>query len=142
MVGLMAQGDFINREDIPAIYGWGGTSKMKFTLLALGKGGCAALVRPQGQTVPLMEWDRFEQDNQPFEIIVRQFGQDESAAQKLLKWVQRWDQAGRPNLYHISIRAIPADKQVILEEGELLNKRPWTNLMIRFLKRPVKKQEQ
>jgi hypothetical protein len=90
-------------------------------------------VRPPGQAVPLLEWDKPEQDDRSFEIYVRRYGQAQRAAQSLLRHLRRWEKAGRPNLDRVAIRAVPADRPVKLSEGEQLRERPWTNLVIRFL---------
>jgi protein-L-isoaspartate(D-aspartate) O-methyltransferase len=131
--GLLAEGDISDLNGVPALLGYGGQWKGFFTGVALDTEGFAALVRSPGEAVPLMEYDRPNQDNQPFEIYVRQFGPGQEAAQKLLNHVWRWDQAGKPDLHHISIRAVPAGQPVTLAEGEQLWERPWTNLVIRYL---------
>ncbi|RPJ37837.1 MAG: hypothetical protein EHM21_17700, partial [Chloroflexi bacterium] len=133
LVGLMAEADLAEQNIIPALVGWGGSWKGAATVGAIGEDGCALLTRPPGQVVPLLEYEQPQQDDRSFEIYARRFGRGEDAVQKLIKAVRRWEQAGRPDLFNISMRAVPADQPVTLAEGEHIWERPWTNLVVNFL---------
>ncbi len=67
---------------------------------------------------------------QPFELIIRSFGSDNSVTQRLLTQIKAWDEAGRPLQWHswdllqnIKVRVYPLESSYKLGPRELLSQR-------------------
>jgi protein-L-isoaspartate(D-aspartate) O-methyltransferase len=128
---LWAKGDLADQNVIPSLFGMGGEWKAMFSAVMIEPDGMAALMRPPGQVAPLI--DIFNPaDNPPFELYVRNLGPGLNAGQRLLEYVQHWDQVGRPNSTRWYIRAIPAENEYQLTDGEFLVNKPWTKLIISY----------
>jgi protein-L-isoaspartate(D-aspartate) O-methyltransferase len=130
--GLSARGDLADQQVIPALWGLDGERKGMHTFVLIEAGGAAALMRPPGQTPPLIDVDH-PPDHPPtaFELYVRQLGPDSHAGQCLVETIQDWDGAGRPEPnWHI--RALPAEMAYTSKEGEFLLDRKWTKLVVRY----------
>lgn len=74
----------------------------------------AALVLPKGEEVSLAHANDVGTTTAVFEFQVRQFGDRESAAKRLLDSVQAWDRAGRPfrgisSALKVTAHRLPAD---------------------------------
>ncbi len=132
-VGLLAKEELADQTVIPAILGYGGQAKKIYSVLLLGPDGCAALMRPPGLAVPLIDPANPAQDEQPFEIYVRQLGPGENAARCMVSILQEWGLAGKPTVNNITMRAVPAEKEVVLSDGEYLVERPNTKFVARVL---------
>jgi protein-L-isoaspartate(D-aspartate) O-methyltransferase len=128
---LAAMGDLADQNIIPALAGVGGEWKAMYSAVIIETDGMAALMRPPGQLAPLMDISHPE-DNIPFELYVRNLGPSENAGQRMLKYVQNWDQAGRPNSSRWHIRAIPAETEYHPTDGEFLVNKPWTKLIVSY----------
>jgi hypothetical protein len=63
-------------------------------------------------------------------LYVRQFGPDESLAQRLLARVRAWDAAGRPATDEMRVRAFPKDFAYAPVEGEFVVQKKWTRLVV------------
>jgi len=103
-----------------------------YSAVVIEPDGMAAMMRPPGQIAPLIDINHPE-DNNPFELYVRNFGPGTNAAQRLLGYIQGWDQAGRPSSSRWQIRAIPAESEYEPADGEFVVNKPWTKLIIRYL---------
>jgi hypothetical protein len=118
------------------LIGIDGKQKSASTVLMLDRTGLAALTRPPGQPVPLVERHKlFNPDSPfvvPFALFVRQFGPDESIAQRLLAQIQAWDAAGRPSSDEMHIRAYPKNSEYMPAKGEYKIEKEWTKLVIRL----------
>jgi len=128
---LAAMGDLADQNLIPSLYGFGGEWKAMYSPVMIEPKGMAALMRPPDQIAPLMDMNRFN-DNMPFELYVRNFGAGTKAAERLLEYVQRWDQAGRLTSFKWHIRAIPAETEYQPAEGQFLVNKAWTRLIISY----------
>ena len=130
-VTLCANGDLADQNIIPSLVGNGGEWKAMYAFLMIEPDGMAALMRPPGQTAPLMDI-MHPDDNTPFELYVRNYGPGPNAAQRLLEFVQNWDRAGRLTSLQWHIRGIPAETEYQPADGEFLVNKPWTKLVIRY----------
>ena len=128
---LCAQGDLADQNIIPSLAGVGGEWKAMYSAVMIEPDGMAALMRPPGQIAPLMDI-MHPDDNIPFELYVRNFGPATKAGQRLLEYVQNWDQAGRPTSWRWHIRAIPAETDYHPTDGEFLVNKPWTKLIVSY----------
>ena len=128
---LCARGDLADQNIIPALVGNGGEWKAMYSGAIIESGGMAAMMRPPSQIVPLMDIMQPDYDT-PFELYVRIFGLDTNAGQRLLDYVQNWDQAGKPNSLSWKIRAISAEAEYNATDGEFLVNKPWTKLIISY----------
>jgi protein-L-isoaspartate(D-aspartate) O-methyltransferase len=128
---LAAMGDLADQNLIPSLFGFEGERKAMYSAVMIEADGMAALMRPPGHTVALIDivspGDTY---NTTFELYVRNFGPGTNAGQILLKYIQSWDRAGRPSSLKWHIRAIPAETEYHLAEGEFLVDKPWTKLII------------
>ena len=128
---LAAMGDLADQNLIPSLAGVGGEWKAMYSAVIIEPDGMAALMRPPGQLVPLVDISHPE-DNTPFELYARNLGPGKNAGQRLLDYVQHWDQAGKPNSSRWHIRAIPAEAEYRPIDGEFVVNKPWTKLIIRY----------
>lgn len=128
---LCAKGDLADQNIIPSLAGVGGEWKAMYSAVIIEPDGMAALMRPPGQTAPLINILHSE-DNVPFELYVRNFGPGSNAGQRLLEYVQNWDQAGKPTSTRWHLRAIPAETEYHPTDGEFVVNKPWTKLIISY----------
>lgn len=103
-----------------------------YSAVLIESDGIAAMMRPPGQIVPLVNIFH-DEDNLPFELYVRSFGPGANAGQHLLNYIQNWDQAGRPDSSGWQIRGIPAETEYQPVDGEFVVDKPWTKLIISYL---------
>jgi protein-L-isoaspartate(D-aspartate) O-methyltransferase len=129
---LVAGGDLADQDVIPALYGFGGEAKSMHTSVLIETDGAAAMVRPPGQTPPLIDVNHPPQDPPGFELYVRQLGPGRDATRRLVKSIQDWDRAGRPERRCRQIRALPAETAYIPAEGELLLNQKGTKLVVSY----------
>ena len=128
---LAAIGDLAEQNLIPSLWGFTGEWKAMYSAVIIEPQGMAALMRPPGQTAPLIDIMRFN-DNTPFDLYVRNFGPETKAGQCLLEYAHTWEQAGRPTSLKWRIRAIPAETETHPAEGEFLVEKPWTKLIVSY----------
>lgn len=128
---LAAKGSMVERNILPPLFGVDGKQKFTGTVILLDKTGLAALMRPPDQPVPLVPID---QAFAPvaFPLFVRQFGSEDSIAQRLIKQIQAWDASGRPTFDQMHIRAYPKDSEYVPAEGEFVIEKQWTKLVIEW----------
>jgi protein-L-isoaspartate(D-aspartate) O-methyltransferase len=136
MCQLVAEGDVVERGIVPPLIGLGGKQKSACTVVLLDETGLVALMRPPGQSVPLVDINElFVSDSPfvlPFALFVRQFGPDESVAQRLIAQIQAWDTAGRPSPDGMHVRAYPKDFDYTPSEVEFVVEKPWTRLVLEW----------
>jgi protein-L-isoaspartate(D-aspartate) O-methyltransferase len=130
---LAAAGELADQNLIPPLFGFDGERKAMYSVVMIEADGMAALMRPPGQTVPLIDiFDPGDKDNTSFELYVRNFGSGTNAGQTLLEHIQGWQQAGRPSSSKWHIRAMPAETEYHPAQDEFLLEKPWTKLIIRY----------
>jgi protein-L-isoaspartate(D-aspartate) O-methyltransferase len=133
---LVAEGDVVERNIVPPLMGLSGERKSASTVVLLDETGLAALMRPPGESVPLVDiselFARGSPFMVPFALFVRQFGSDASLAQRLIADIRAWEAAGRPSPDAMRIRAYPKDSEYGPSPGELVVERRWTRLVIRW----------
>jgi protein-L-isoaspartate(D-aspartate) O-methyltransferase len=129
---LSAGGDLADQNVIPALCGFGGEIKAMHTFVLTEADGGAAMMRPLGQTPPLIDVNHPPADPPAFELYVRQLGPGTDATQHLVERIQDWDRAGRPKRRCRQIRALPAEMAYAPAEGELLLDRKGTKLVISY----------
>lgn len=127
---MVAWDDIVERSIVPPLIGLCGKRKMVFTPVLLGETGLAALMRPPGQPSPLVEYSELFAPGPPFALFVRQFGADESLAQRLIARIQAWDTAGRPSSDGLRIRAYRRDSGHLPSKGEIVVEKRWTQLVL------------
>jgi hypothetical protein len=88
-------------------------------------------MRRPDQPVPLVPIDQVFAPV-PFSLYVRQFGSDDSIAQRLITQIRAWDAAGRPSFDEMKIRAYPKDSEYVPAEGEFVIEKRWTKLVIEW----------
>jgi protein-L-isoaspartate(D-aspartate) O-methyltransferase len=128
---LRAMGDLADEAAIPSLFEVAGEFKSKHAVLWIETDGVAALTRPPGPQAPPVDVQH-PPDDPPFELHIREFGPAPRAAERLLQQVRDWDQAGRPASARWHIRALPAEADFRLGEGEFVIDKPWTKLVIHY----------
>ena len=130
---LAATGELADQDRIPSLFGFEGERKAMYSFVMIEADGMAALMRPPGQAVSLIDvlnpGDKF---NITFELYVRNFGPDTNVGKTLLKYIRGWEQAGRPSALQWHIRAIPTETEYHPAKGEFLVEKPWTKLVISY----------
>ena len=129
---LVAGGDLADQGIIPALYGFGGERRSMHTVVLIEADGAAAMMRPPGQTPPLIDITHPPADPLAFELYVRQLGPGTDVAQRLVESIQAWDRAGRPRPICSQIRALPTEMAYTPAEGELLLDQKGTKLVISY----------
>lgn len=130
---LAAMGDLADQNIIPSLFGFDGEWKAMYSAVTVEADGMAALMRPPGQIAPLMDmFNPGDNHTATFELYVRNFGPSTNAAQHLLKYIQDWDQAGRPNSFKWHIRGIPAETEYHPTDGAFLVNKLWTKLIVSY----------
>jgi hypothetical protein len=71
-------------------------------------------------------------DPEPLALFVRQFGSDDSIAQRLIVRVQKWNAAKRPSFDKMRIRAYPKTSEYVPSEDEIMIEKQWTKLIIEW----------
>jgi hypothetical protein len=126
---LVAWDNMVESNMVPSLIGLNGRPQVS-TWMLLGETGLAALMRPPGHPAPLMEYRDLVTPGPSFALFVRQFGADESLAQRLVARIQAWDAAGRPSSDRMRIRAYRKDSGYVPVEGEIVVDRQWTRLVL------------
>lgn len=133
---LTAEGDLAEKNIVPPLVGVDGRQKLSSTAILLEQSGFAALIRPPTETFSLIPFDKLTgpdgSGNVPFRLFIRQFGQDESIAQRLLKRIETWKLAGAPSSNDMQIRAYPKDSNYARGENQILLEKQWTKLVIEW----------
>ena len=137
IANLSAKGDAADDIVSLALIAVKGQEKSVETFLKILPGSAAAITRPPEAEIDWLNPEQPEEERapeQPFEVSVQQLGPNPEAAQFLVRMIQAWDAAGKPNTSRLRVRGIPAGKPgqmpVHLLEGEFLIERPWTNFIV------------
>jgi protein-L-isoaspartate(D-aspartate) O-methyltransferase len=130
--GLVAQGDMVDRDMVPPLAGFGRETECVSTSLLVGEEGMAALMRSPDQLAPPAEANDLCASQSPFRLYVRQFGPNESVAQRLVEETRVWDAAGRPSTEGLRVRAYPKYADCTLGEGEFVIEKIWTRLVMNW----------
>ena len=131
MVQLAAGDEAMEHDIVPPLYGLGQTRKVAFGWASIGEEGLAALMRPPGQSAPLLNYCDLFVPGPSFPLYVRQFGSDESLARRLVDHVRAWDAAGRPSTDGLCVRAYRQEAEPVpLEEGDIVIEKRWTRLVL------------
>ena len=133
---LSANGDMVERNIVPPLMGIDGKQKTSSTVLLLDESGLAALMRTPGEPLSLIPFDKLigpdSPGNIPFPLFVRQFGTDDSAAQRLLTEIRAWKAAGSPSSNTMQIRAYRKASDYTAAENEIVLEKKWTKLVIEW----------
>jgi protein-L-isoaspartate(D-aspartate) O-methyltransferase len=129
---LMAKGDLVERNILPSLIGMDGKQKLAGTVALLDENGLAALMRPPGHSLVLLPVDKLFTGDQPFALYVRQFGSNDSLAQRLIAQIQAWDAAGRPSFEQMRIRAYPKEAEYVPSGKEFVIEKQWTKLVLEW----------
>ena len=134
MSKLVAEGEMVEQNIVPPLLGVEGRQKSAATAVLLDETGVAALMRPPGHSVPLVPADKlFAPDSpavQPFGLFVRQFGTDDSMAQRLLTHIRSWKTVNSLQSGKMHIRAYPKNVEYQAAEGEMVIEKQWTKLVV------------
>ncbi len=103
-----------------------------FYSVLLGETGLVALMRPPGQPAPFVDINELYASHSAFTLFVRRFGRAEVLAQRLLKQVKAWDEAGRPASENLLIRAYPKYKGYTPSVDEWVVEKQWTWLVLKW----------
>jgi hypothetical protein len=128
---LSAQSEMVERNIVPPLFAVDRKLKLTGTVILVDETGLAALMRPPDQPVPFVPIDQVFTPVL-FPLYVRQFGSNDSVAQRLITQVQAWDAAGRPSFDGMRIRAYPGNSEYVRAEGESVIEKPWTKLVIEW----------
>lgn len=132
MCKLVAKGDLVDRHIVPPLIGIDGKQKSAGTAILLDETSLVALMRPPDQPLQLFAIDKLFASDLPFALFVRQFGSDDSVAQRLIAQIQAWDAAGRPSFDRMHIRAYPKNSEYMPPEHEIAIEKQWTKLIIEW----------
>lgn len=127
---LVAHGDLVERQIVPPLIGVGGEWKSVSTVGLFEERGLATLMRPPGQSAPLLDINEVFASTSPIALYVRQFGPGDSLARRLIGRIQAWHAAGRPSSDGVRVRAYPKDASYMPAEGEFLVDKKWTRLVL------------
>lgn len=101
---LSAQGDAADKNIVPHLFSLDGESKWRTSNGLLGESGLGLLTRPPAEQ-PAAE--PANESPPSFPLLARGFGPDKTVAHNLAAQVQAWDEAGRPDIDGLRIRAYP-----------------------------------
>lgn len=127
LCGLFAEGEIVDRDVVPYLYGNSGEWKRIWTIGLLEDDALCVLVKPPGQP--------FSDSSEPrdeFELFVRSFGSDDSLAKRLIDQVVTWDSIGRPSNQGLRIRAYPPDVGYAQLPNEYVVDKQWTRLVLNW----------
>jgi protein-L-isoaspartate(D-aspartate) O-methyltransferase len=132
MCKLVAKADMVERNIVPPLIGVDGTEKSAGTVILVEKTGLVALMRPPGQSAPVVTIDKLFSSDSPFALFLRQYGLDDSIAQRLLAEIRAWDTAGRPSADRMRIRVYPTIAKYMPAENEIVLEKRWNKLVIEW----------
>lgn len=125
LCAVTVQGASARRSNMPFLLGRPGD--MHYALGLVDHAGLALLSRPQAQI-----HQPGSVDLQSFDLIVKIYGNEGSAARRLIKRIKAWDAAGRPTDAGLQLRAYPTAAKYRAKSGELLVKRPQSHFVYRW----------
>jgi protein-L-isoaspartate(D-aspartate) O-methyltransferase len=136
MCKLIAMGDVTEESSVPPLIKIETKQNSMGTPILVDKTGLAALMRPPDEEVPVVTSEKLFAPDSPaerhFPLFVRQFGTDESVAQRLLALIQTWKAADNPSSNNMHIQVYPKDFDYKPSEGEIVLQRQWTKLVIEW----------
>ena len=122
---LRADGEVVDKGIVPCLFSYSGEWKTCFTGALASKHGLCALVQPFDS--PLLP--KSSQQEEPFELLVRSYGTDDMIAQEMIDEIRAWDDAGRPSIDGLHIRAYPRGEYKMPRRGEYLVSKESTELV-------------
>jgi protein-L-isoaspartate(D-aspartate) O-methyltransferase len=122
-----ASGEMVDRGVVPYLFGWNsGGWKLCCTCGLLTEASLCLLMRPPDQALAQEQPRAWE----PFDLMVRRFGLDETLAHQLTERVKAWDAAGRPSTERLRIRAYPPNAGYVPHANETVVQKQWTQLVL------------
>jgi protein-L-isoaspartate(D-aspartate) O-methyltransferase len=127
---LVAWDDLVERDVVPPLIGLGQARRSVFTPVLFSEQGVAGLMRPPGEPAPLLEYSELYTAGKPFTLHVRQFGPDDTLAQRLVEHVWAWDVAGRPSSAGLRVRAYRRGLPDLSSRRAFVIEKCWTRLVL------------
>lgn len=123
---LVAERSLVERGTVPQLFSLFSSNKYTSSFGLLGESGICVLSHPPlppstGEMMASML---------RFEILVKNFGPDETLASRLLEHIATWNAAGRPTEENLHINAYPHDSGHRPSPGETILQKQWTQLVI------------
>jgi protein-L-isoaspartate(D-aspartate) O-methyltransferase len=131
---LVANGELSRRGIVPWL--WGLPGKFCGTNGVLGPDSLAVLMIPPdrvpapGAAEPAPPPPSPPEPPRPLDLLVRDFGPDETAGRRLSEHVRAWDAAGRPSSDKLRIRAYPQPGEYPPGPHEAVVEKQWTRLVL------------
>ena len=122
---LRADGEVADKGIVPCLFSYSGEWKTCFTGALASKHGLCALA--QASDSPLLA--ELSQPVEPFELLVRSYGTDDMLARQMIDEIRAWDDAGRPSIDGLHIRAYPRGEYEMPRRGEYLVSKVSTELV-------------
>jgi protein-L-isoaspartate(D-aspartate) O-methyltransferase len=133
---LVAEGEMVGKDIVPPVLGIDARQKSSATAILIMETGLAALMRPPGQSLPIITLDQgFLPDSpatQPFPLYIRQFGSDRSVTERLAAQVRAWKAAGSPPSEAMQIRVYRGDSDYQPVKDEMVLAKQWTKLILNW----------
>ena len=126
---LSINGEQAERSIVPCLFGWAGTSKSCSTF-GLYESDALALMMPSLGSAP--PWERGE--DEPFELYVKSFGQDDSLARHLIEQIKAWRTADRSSSNGLHVRAFPIEYSYVAAQNETVIDKRSTRLVLNWEK--------
>jgi protein-L-isoaspartate(D-aspartate) O-methyltransferase len=134
---LVAEGELVDKNLVPPVLGIDARQRSSATAVLLEESGLAALMRPPGQSLPVITPEQgFLPESpatQPFPLYIRQFGRDPSIVERLAAQIQAWQDAGSPPSEKMKIHVYRGDSDYRPSDGEVLLGKRWTKLIIQWM---------
>lgn len=116
---LTAQGDLADSELAPALLRWEGTVKSAYTFGVLEETGIVLFARPGGASA----------SDDPFELILRGYGDSAALADRIVQRLATLDAADRPGIEGLRVRAYRQPTTYIPVSGEAVVDKRYTRLV-------------
>ena len=125
--GLVALGPTVARGIVPPLFGSSG--QFYWAAGILEGGSLCLLIRPDDGSLSGTSSDCTPGDH-AFELVIRSYGPDDTAARRLRDHVTAWDAARRPSTAGLRIRAYPHEVAYVPSAGEFVIPKRWTRLVL------------
>jgi protein-L-isoaspartate(D-aspartate) O-methyltransferase len=131
---LVAEGEMVDKNIVPPVLEIDARQRSSATTVLIEESGLAALMRPPDQLLPVITLAKgFLPDSpatQPFPLYIRQFGTDQSVAERLAAQVRAWKAASSPPSEIMQIRVYRGGSDAQPSGGEVALEKGWTKLII------------